>query len=1141
MILGAGGTGKSTYVYEKITKEAAVHMDKRYFVIVPDQFTMQTQADMVAMSRPKGGIMNIDVLSFSRLAHRIFEETNAEKKQVLDDTGKNLVLRKLAGEIEEKIPYLSSNMRRDGYIHEVKSAICEFMQYGVLPQQVNELADKCAGKGTLSTKLNELNTLYGRFLDYIKDTYITSEESMDVLAGELPKSKIIRGSVVCFDGFTGFTPVQMKVLVKLMQLCEDVYITLTLEEGKEEGTGKEDLFSFTSKSYSTIMRAARDNGIPTEPNVYCADNYRFKDKPQLAHLEKNIFRYPQKPYLGETDRISIYKAANTEDEVRQLAADIRELAGSGVQYREIAVVSGSMPDYENHITRVFERFNIPVYLDKTRAMVMNPMVEFTKSILQVLEKDFDTDSVIRMMKSGLGGWSAYEADVFENFLLGTGVRGYKKYAMQWECLNKKKEPDEKLTTEVNKIRESILDMMKPFEEAGLLKNKKAPVTQYVKALYDVYIAAGVYEQLENYRSLFEKNSDFEKEKEYAQVYRLTMELLEQVYNLLGESTVTTEEFEQILESGFDEITVGTIPQSVDRVIVGDIERSRLKPVKYLFFIGVNDGFIPKKSSKCNILSDLEREYLAGQGAELSPTPQEKMYIQRFYLYSNIVKPSEKLFLSYSLMDNEGKSIRPAYLIGMMKKLFPQLKEQVRDSELGLAQVYNEDELKEFIADRLRMHAQFGLKDNEKKELFEAVDLIRRLGTKGDEALLETMIENSYFRYSDDRLDPKIAGVLYGEMLLGSISKMEQFARCAYSYFLKYGLSLRERQTYSIDNRQMGNILHGVLEEYGKELGKRGLEWFEADEKVSEGILEAALNRWAHEEGEILFDSASGRYVYKKMLRVLNKAVNALGYQLKAGSFKIAAMEVEFDYNRPLDEVNAAFDKQQRLKMNGRIDRIDTCEKDDSVYVKIIDYKTGNKDFSLVNLYYGLSLQLVVYMSEGMNKVGRLNRDKKVVPAALLYYRVADSTVDAGDNYSEEAINDLIIDSLRTKGIVNRDMDVIAALDGRLEGKSRVIPVSLNKNGEIYESRSKTMNADELKLLEDYAEYKIRNMGNEIISGSISKKPFTEGDTTACDYCEYRDVCGFDGYLEGYEYNEASFDERNREEILEQMRKDIEEE
>ena len=1129
MIIGASGTGKSDQIYKTIYDQAKLEPDRRFFIIVPDQFTMQTQADMVRIAH--GGIMNIDVLSFSRLGHRIFEELNCYDKQVLDDTGKSLILRRLSSDIKEQLPYLSSNLKRSGFVHEVKSSVSEFMQYDIGPDDLDKLIDFCAQKGALKAKLSDLKVLYARFLEYIGDSFITTEGSMGLLASKLSESELIRDSVVVFDGFTGFTPVQMRVVGELMTLCDMVYITLTLENDLKGVSAS--LFELTKKSYNNLKKLASERGIDVLEDIVCSKVYRYGERLDLAHLERNLFRYPYKTYKNNTKNISLYDAKDISDEVRYLTLQIKKLIMEGAQYRDIAVITGSLESYEHYLLRAFSDCDIPVYVDKTRAIVLNPMVEYTKSSLMLILRNFDKDSVIRFLRCGLGGFDSEETDIFENYCVKTGIRGVKRYESYMS--------DTDTSTEeiVNHIREKLIDHIRPLREAGITQSSGIGAGVYVRALYDMFEQNGIYEGLREYELSFKAQNDYTKEREYAQIYRLTMELFEQIYSLLGDDEITLEEFLEILDAGFAEITVGTIPQSVDKVIVGDMERSRLKPVKYLFFIGLNDGYVPKRSSGGSILSDMEREYLSNNdlNLELAPTPRQKIFIQRFYLYSNLVKPSHKLYMSYSDVDNSGKSLRPSYIVQMLKNIFTDIKVSIPDPEAAFKDITNMSGLKEYTCELIRRYAETGIDDNDYKNMLKAMDLMLMLGKDSAKDLLEMFIKNSFYRYDGERLEPLVAAILYGERMLASISRMEQFASCAYAYFLRYGLSLKEREDYSIDNADMGSIFHEALEEYGNTIKNRGKLWTDIDPEESKLIMDTILNDTIDKKWPMLRDGRVNRYISKRMSGVLCKAVDVLTYQLKAGEYSVIKLEQAFERTMTLDVENIASDRQERMELNGRIDRIDALYKDDKVYVKVIDYKTGNKDFSLLNLYYGLQLQLVVYLSESMKLLSKENRDKQIEPGALLYYRVADNTVNAEGEDDEEKIRELVLDSLKAKGLINDDPENVYGLTGITSGKSNVVNLGFNNNGG-YTSSSSVMDASDMRVLMDYADYKLRNLGNDIISGNISKNPIKEDEKkSACTYCSYRRICGFDKKLEGYEM--VQLKKASDDELIEKMKKEME--
>lgn len=1110
MIIGAAGTGKSEYVGKIAVEYGETDLKNKCFLIVPDQFTMQTQVNMVKNSK-NGGIMNIDVLSFSRLAHRVFEETNTGKTQVLDDMGKSLVLRKVAQNVKEQIPYLSGNLDKTGFIHEIKSAISEFMQYGLEPEDLQQLITYSEKKGLLKSKLTDLSIIYKEFLAYLGDNYITSEESMDILAQALDKSTLMTDSVCIFDGFTGFTPVQMRVLAKLFKKCKDVYITLCLDADTDPYTAKEqDLFKFTSKSYCNIAKLAKDTGIDVAKDVVMRDNYRFAEQPDLASMERHILRYDRYFYDEEPNNIHLYAAEDMDDEVRRLCANIRLLIKEGkAQYRDIAVITGDLQGYEYRLIREMNSFDIPVFWDKSKGIVFNPFVEYTMSLLKIIEKDYDSESVIRFLRSGMCVIARDDVDIFENYIVAKGIRYKKRYESLFIS------DDEEESAVINQVREYVNASVAFFYDKGVTKNEKTAAKDLVMSLYEFYVADGCAKKLESYAEIFENNGDYSLKQEYSQVYKETMKCLEQIHGLLGDEMLSIEEFGDLIETGFGEIRIGSIPQSVDRIVIGDIERSRLKSVKYLFFLGLNEGNIPKKSSNPGIISDSEREFLSAGDFELAPTPREKMYIERFYLYSNLTKPSKGLYLSYSAMDSEGNALLPAYLVGAFCGLYPKLK-----TAIGSSDAYPDtlDGLKAYVSDGIRKYMQGETDDKDKENLFTAIDGLTRLGSR---EIVDMCLSNSLFAYRGTRIEEQIAGLLYGVNMLGSISRMEKFAQCAYAYFLRYGLSLKERDEYVFENRDMGNIFHDCLKSFGEILKEEGVEWYDVTPQRAHELIDAALEKGAIRNESKLFETNTNKYIYNRMKHVMYKAFDVLAYQLKKGKYSIDEFEVEFDKETDINAINKAFEAPEKMRLKGRIDRMDVCNRDDKIFVKVIDYKTGDKDFKLLNFYKGLQLQLVVYMDKAMERVKNKNADKEVVPAAMLYYRLNESIVDVDESADEETINDKIRSSLCTKGLVNSDMEILSSLTDVSDGKKDVIPVSFKKDGSINHKSSKVADTDRFKLLSEYATYKLQDIGKKIISGEADKNPLSGKVDDSCKYCEFANVCGFEERLQGYSKEEVA--------------------
>ena len=616
---GPSGSGKSHRIYEEIMQRAAQEPGRNFLIIVPDQFTMQTQKDLV-MRSDRGGILNIDVLSFGRLSHRILEEVGTKEMPVLDDTGKSLVLQKIAADLKEQLPAMGSLLHKQGYIHEVKSAISEFMQYGISTQDMDKLIASAEKRGALAMKLRDLKTLYRGFQDYIRDHFITTEETLDVLRRSLVKSKILPDSVVVFDGFTGFTPIQNRLIQELMRVCEETIVTVTIgeEEDPYQMDGEQKLFHLSKKTVADLVKLAAEAEVTRGEDVFVKGGpNRFAEAPALCYLEQNLFRYQYEPYTEKQHEIHMFEALSPREEVHQTALYIRKLIREeGLTYRDIAVVIGDLEGYASYVETEFGQLEIPCFLDRTRGIVLNPMIEYIKSALQLYIRDFSYDTVFHFLRSGMADISREEIDELENYVIRTGARGYRTYSrlftrrteeMQQGSGQEDTERAEETMERLNRIRQQFADTveilhMAPWAKAG----------EYVDHLYDFLEQDQVQQKLLNYQQQFEQEGDLAKAREYAQIYRLVMDLLDQIYGLLGEEEISLQEFADILDAGFGEITVGTIPQNVDRIVVGDMERTRLKQVKVLFFLGVNDGNIPKNVSKGGIISDMDREFLIEQ-------------------------------------------------------------------------------------------------------------------------------------------------------------------------------------------------------------------------------------------------------------------------------------------------------------------------------------------------------------------------------------------------------------------------------------------------------------------------------------------------------------------------------------------------
>lgn len=1171
---GAAGSGKSHKLNHDLIKWAIENPDKRFFIIVPDQFTMHTQMELVK-AHPKRGILNIEVLSFSRLSHRIFEEVGAGNRTILDDTGKSLVLRKVAADIAAELPIIGKSLNKLGYIAEVKSTISEFMQYTITPTELKKMIDFTIHKKALSAKLKDIHCLYEAFLIYIQNKYITTEETLSLLSSSLHKSEIIRGSVFVFDGFTGFTPIQNLVIRKLMALTEKVIISVLI--GKEEipvnlsEINEQSLFYLTRKMTADLCKIAGEAKINRLRDEYLDDEIprRFIDKKkfninteltaaeinqeipaanyELAHLEKNIFRYPIKAYHNSSDSnpkstgsINITESPSIAAEVRQALIKIKELTmDHAYSYREISIIAADMNEYALYLEREASKYEIPIYLDHTKGILLNPFTEFIRSALKIINKNYSYDAVFHFLRSGFTDLTHDEVDRLENYVIGCGIKGRKMYHEKFFRRLRGWRDDElsERLIKLNQSREKMLAALKPLD------HKFKNTGDIVKALYNFNIAGRSQQKLKIYEETFIDKKDLIKAKEYSQIYRLVMELLDQIYSLLKDEPMSLKEFAEIFDAGLSEIKVGTIPQNIDRVVIGDMERTRLSRVRALFFLGINDGNIPAGLSRGGLISDLDREFLKKSAWELSPTPRQKMYIQRLYLYMNMTKPSEKLYLSYARVNSEGKSLRPSYLIDTVRKLFPEIVIERYNDDIKPAHIFGlADSLDAFVTN-LRKYALLSHGKNINNTRYHGetdtitLTLLANVYQLNDDYKnkADRLITQAFDQYSHRPLTKEAADLLYGNLINNSISRLEKFAACAYAHFLQYGLALREREEHSFEAVDLGNVYHGVLEIFAGKLAEHKLTWLDFSDEIGDALLREAVLSYAAQYGEtVLFGSARNIEMVERIYRIMLRTVRTIRRQLRQGDFLPERFEANFSQAEGLRAVSLELSPKEVMSLRGQIDRIDICEAGEQVLVKVIDYKSGHKRFDPAALYQGLQLQLMVYLNVALEMTKQDYPDKEVVPAAVLYYHVSDPMINEEAELSREEIEMRLLAELKMTGIINEDEEIIKRLDRDFESKSWVIPVSRKKDGS-FSSNSGVVKLEEFGVMSRYVNEKIISMGREIKSGEIAMKPFEYGGDKACTYCEFKGVCGFDIRLPGYRMRKLK--KLSRDEAIELMTND----
>ena len=1118
-IFGGSGAGKTRYLYEHLIQMSMEEPKTDYIAIVPEQFTMQTQKEIVTL-HPNHGTMNIDIVSFGRLAYRVFQELAVTVPVTLDDMGKSMVLRKVAANHKKELILFSGHLNQTGFINQVKSMLAELYQYGISGEDLEGLIPQ-TDSPLLKQKLEDLLVLYRGFQDYIAGKFITTEEILDILCRELPKSEKIKNSVVTLDGYTGFTPVQYRLLELLMIHAKKVMVTVTIDEHANpyKESRMQNLFHMSKHTVCKLVDLAAKNGIKKDQDVVLEkmeSPYRFEQGSQLDYLEKSLFRYGAKPYQGiqtnqENAEISIYQGTNPSAEVSYIIRQIQHLVrDKGYRYRDIAVITGDLAGYSREFVHQFEEQDIPYFLDEKKSILGNPMVELIRAVLELFQKDFSYESAFRYLKTGLVTEDSSQLCRLENYVLALGIRGYKRWSSSWDYQYR---GSERINLEqLNAFRTQIVSDLEPIRD--VMRDRKSDVRARTTALVTFLQTIHIEEKMLLKSAELDQKGEFALAKEYTQVYGLVMELCSRIVGLLGDEVVSQHEYAQILDAGFEEIKVRLIPATVDRLVVGDITRTRLDHIRALFFAGVNDGVVPSRKDSGKLITDREREFFKEHQLELAPTLREDGFMQRFYLYLMMTKPSEKLVVTCASMTAAGKSQRPSVLIGELCSMFPGMQIVTDDQNMTdsfAADITSVQEAKKQLIQGLSRYDEVST-DEKFQELYcwffdsdEYKDQVAKL------------VQAACHSYEGGSIAKAVAQALYGTVVRGSVTRLERYAACAYAHFLQYGLELEKRQEYELQAVDIGNLFHNSIDLCFQKMKDEKRSWNTLTDEDRQQLVKTCVAQVTQEYGNtILQSSARNTYLSGRVERITDRTIWALAEQMKKGDFTPVGFEVSFSAVDNLEAMRIALSEEEELHLRGRIDRLDLCEDEEHVYVKIIDYKSGGTSFDLAALYYGLQLQLVVYVDAAVEIEKRKHPDKEVLPAGIFYYNIQDPMVDKVPDMTKEEVDQQILRTLKMNGLVNSDMEVVRHLDHEIETESDVIPVVL-KGESIQESKSSVASIKRFDALRTFVKQKLKTMGQDILQGDVEVNPYQQGTRTACDYCLYHSVCGFDKKTNGYEF------------------------
>ncbi len=1148
---GPSGSGKSKFLYEETIKKSLEDPAAQFLIVVPDQYTLQVQQRIVRM-HPAHGIMNIDVLSFSRLVHRVFDEVGAPVTPVLDDMGKTLILRHTAERIKGDLPLIAKRMRQPGFMDEIKSLISECLQYGVGPDELDVLIEACGRRGGLRARLKDLKQIFSAFEDEISGRYITAEGTMGELARRIPGSSLIKDSFVVFDGFTGFTPIQYQVLSSIMETAASVTVSLVLDDGEDPWSEDEgSLFLLSKKAAADLehtaflaeSRASDDGEMKdTSPEMelhwaqrrrkIAGDIYisgrpvkRLERNSRLAFMEQHLYRekeavFAEKEDSGAPAAIVLREAPDASGECRDCCLEIRKRLSEdkSLRYRDFAILCTDPASYTPALKKAAEHYRIPMFIDETGDIGVDPLVELMESAVETVRTGYSPEAVFRFMRCPLSGFDRMMTDRLELYVRALGIRGRRRWNEKFirtVWTDRPETEQAKLLDSVNAMRERLTGLMDPlFDAAG--KN----VREMSIALINLFDSLGVQSALREMSKSREACGDTAGHREFSQIYRKTVELIDQMVALLSDEKVSLREYLDLLRVGINKISIGMIPGSADRVIVGDLERTRLGEVRVLILLGANDSLLPAAPDGGGYLSELDRRFLreAQDTVRLSPDPGEKLRYGRQYIYMNVTVPTDALILSWSRMGSSGTPMRPADLVMRMKRMFPDISVSLSDRDDGISGVWTARNAESAVAAAIREYAAGGM-DDEGKERFLA--LVSALSDTGNGDRLERLAGAAYYKYQPLSIKPSTAVSLYGRDIENSVSRLEMFAECPFEHFARYGLRLREDERYEVGAVDLGMLYHESLEGFDRELAVRGLDWRTIKEEEARSLIGEILSgKAAGYRNDLFLSNSRYRHMLSRVERILRRSVDTLQYQIKKGDLSPASVEWDFRSAGRMPETVIPMDDGTggRILLHGRIDRVDICDTPDERLFRVIDFKSGSRTMDPALIYHGIELQLMLYLRVYSAALKKRDDGMRVTPAGVFYYKVDDPVITGADNKITSDITQQIRKKLALTGIANSDEDILLRMDRDLgPGQiSDVLPVGYTVGGAL-RANSHVYSTEDFETVSEHVGRKIVTLAKRIHRGEIGISPYAYGKKSACGFCAYRGVCGFDVRLPGYGY------------------------
>ena len=1092
-VLGRAGSGKSEYCIER-----AAHIfdsGKRVIMIVPEQYSHKGES---AFLEKKGFLCDdFNVTSFNRLAKKIIRDSGITSRP-LDSSGKAMLLYSAISNCKKRLTFYKNALQKQGYLKLFSDAVSEFKKGQVTPEALR-IASESAENSVFSARLFDLSIILEEYNRLLKDGISDSDDNITLMASLSFDSDYIRNSTIFIDEFYRFTQNEISCINTFLAMGNDVVISLCLPDEKPY---ENSVFSGAYATKQMLELKAKEIGAHILAPVILDSTHRFKAE-ELATLERALSNPSITPQQNDVNDISLHIAKSRYEEVLCCASKIRRyVKENSASYRDIAVVAGDYDGYKDLVSTIFPLYDIPVFSDTRHDFLSHPIVLYLFSLLDLLS-GITTKRVISYMKSGFADINDETALKLENYALAGAIE-YADWQNDERFLRKSKSVfgvEEEQTEESiillnakNALLSPVFLLKEKISESKNLKDR-------IFALKSFFEETNLNLKIENKIREFISDNLQREAEEFSEVFSILSETLDEMAVCLGEETAGLSSLTAILEAGLSEKSIGVIPTVYDEISFGDLGRSVIKNARATFVLGANDGIFPPVPSPDALLSDEEREFLLSRKISVAPESKKRISDAEFSVYSAITSAREKLFVSYPISKDDGSGLRPSMFVSKLKRTFPKIKTH---HELDSDTLSPES----FVASKQSAYTYVltHIKDVENNETTKALfDELKKDSEYSEK--LDRAIEFSKFANNAGRLSQDTVSSLYGKDLYGSVSRFERFSSCPFSFFIEYGLKAKERKVLKVEAPDMGSLLHEIIERFSKVMKSIGESYRTITQEKQKDITDAIIDEMFSTMFIKNIYSAKRVDALKNRLKSLvSKSVWAICEHVAKGSFEPAEFELSFDNNGDLEPVTIPMSDGGKITLIGRIDRIDTLTHEGKLYIKIIDYKSGSKQYSLADIFNGTTLQLAVYSFvaiEGIKK--KSNSDTAF--GGMFYFHLDDPVLESTPNSS--ASEESAIKSFKMSGLAPDDESIIKAIDCGINGSSLIIPVYMKNDGSISKARSKTATAEEFSHLTKYIKTTVSKIGEEIMSGNVDIYPVRNGKTMPCSYCKYYTICGFD--------------------------------